>query len=278
MKQLPYYGGQPPAGSRKPSRNAPVAKRSGWVSAKRELRSVSTDKRSLPKAVVPQVQKKKKKRKVVFSSCSSCFQIYIRTGETTGCNEIFYAVAALSARLLLACLRLPARPRTLAGRRIAQARFEPQPCRRASGFAWPAVKSPLQPCGLSPPAKPRMRPCGATRILAELAAEHRAQLMNYLRLTHMRMGFVNPFVYVRGRAPAHTHICKNMRNAALQAICCFLHKSLGAPVGWALGWPALQIQAKVAIIPPRLRHHMAAQWVLLRLLAGGSAQAPQGVL
>ena len=27
---------------------------------------------------------------------------------------------------------------------------------RASGFAWPAARSPLQPCGLSPPAKTRM--------------------------------------------------------------------------------------------------------------------------
>ena len=32
-------GGQPPADSRTPRRNTPVAKRSGWVSAKRELRS-----------------------------------------------------------------------------------------------------------------------------------------------------------------------------------------------------------------------------------------------
>jgi len=29
---------------------------------------------------------------------------------------------------------------------------------RASGFAWPAAKSPVQPCGLSPPAKTRMPP------------------------------------------------------------------------------------------------------------------------
>ena len=29
---------------------------------------------------------------------------------------------------------------------------------RSSGFAWPAAKSPLQPCGLSPPAKTRMPP------------------------------------------------------------------------------------------------------------------------
>ena len=35
---------------------------------------------------------------------------------------------------------------------------------RASGFAWPAAKSPLQPCGLSPPAKTRIRPYGAARI------------------------------------------------------------------------------------------------------------------
>ena len=66
--------------------------------------------------------------------------------------------ATISARLLRVYLRLSARPRILAGRRIAQARFEPEPCRRASGFAWPAVKSPLQPYGLSPPAKPRMPP------------------------------------------------------------------------------------------------------------------------
>ena len=70
----------------------------------------------------------------------------------------FYAGATISARLLRVYLRLSARPRILAGRRIAQARFEPEPCRRASGFAWPAVKSPLQPYGLSPPAKPRMPP------------------------------------------------------------------------------------------------------------------------
>ena len=124
----------------------------------------------------------------------------------------FYAGATISARLLRVYLRLSARPRILAGRRIAQARFEPEPCRRASGFAWPAVKSPLQPYGLSPPAKPRMPPeaarecapaglheCGPPisaimfclveiKAVAELAAEHRAQLMNYLRLTHMKMG------------------------------------------------------------------------------------------
>ena len=70
----------------------------------------------------------------------------------------FHAGATISARLLRVYLRLSARPRILAGRRIAQARFEPEPCRRASGFAWPAVKSPLQPYGLSPPAKPRMPP------------------------------------------------------------------------------------------------------------------------
>ena len=43
--------------SRAPRGNTPVAKQSGWVSAKRELPSVSTDRRSLPKAVarvVPQ--------------------------------------------------------------------------------------------------------------------------------------------------------------------------------------------------------------------------------
>ena len=44
-----------------------------------------------------------------------------------------------------------ARPRTLAGRRIAQARFEPSPCRRVSGFACPVVKSLLQPCGFRRP-------------------------------------------------------------------------------------------------------------------------------
>ena len=50
-------GGQPPAGLRTPCRNTPVAKRSGWVSAKRELRSC----RKAPCAA---------KRK----SCSGCFQ------------------------------------------------------------------------------------------------------------------------------------------------------------------------------------------------------------
>ena len=67
----------------------------------------------------------------------------------------------------------------------------------------------------------RIRPCGATRIpannicyiekayipdflcygriiveikaVAELTAEHRAQLMNYLRLTHMKMGLLVNF-------------------------------------------------------------------------------------
>ena len=93
-----FYGGQPPAGLRTPCRNTPVAKRSGWVSARctygeavrfpdepseepcearsqegaRELRSVSTDRRSLPKAVarvVPQgpVPAKRKVVLVVFN-------------------------------------------------------------------------------------------------------------------------------------------------------------------------------------------------------------------
>ena len=35
---------------------------------------------------------------------------------------------------------------------------------RASGFAWPAAKSPLQPCGLSPPAKTRMPPTRHTPL------------------------------------------------------------------------------------------------------------------
>ena len=52
-----------------------------------------------------------------------------------------------------------ARPRTLAGRRIARCAMRDLNRRlggRTSGFAWPAAKSPLQPCGLSPPAKTRM--------------------------------------------------------------------------------------------------------------------------
>ena len=36
------------------------------------------------------------------------------------------------------------------------ARFEPSPGRRATCFAWPAARSPLQPYGISPPAKSRM--------------------------------------------------------------------------------------------------------------------------
>ena len=47
------------------------------------------------------------------------------------------------------------------GSESRDARFEPSPCRRASGFACPVVKSLLQPCGLSPPAKTRMRPKAA---------------------------------------------------------------------------------------------------------------------
>jgi len=62
-----------------------------------------------------------------------------------------------------------ARPRTLAGRRIAQARFEPSPCRRASGFAWPVVKSLLQPCEFRRPPRHESRLCGTrTRLLRRL--------------------------------------------------------------------------------------------------------------
>ena len=60
-----------------------------------------------------------------------------------------------------ACLALARDHEPWPGGESRDARFEPSPCRRASGFACPVVKSLLQPCGLSPPAKTRMRPKAA---------------------------------------------------------------------------------------------------------------------
>ena len=49
------------------------------------------------------------------------------------------------------------------------ARFEPSPCRRASGFAWPVVKSLLQPCEFRRPPRHESRLCGTrTRLLRRL--------------------------------------------------------------------------------------------------------------
>ena len=58
--------------------------------------------------------------------------------------------------ITLSCIAPLARPRKPVGGEIAlNARSEPSPGRRTTGFDWSAVRSPLQPFGFSPPHRTR---------------------------------------------------------------------------------------------------------------------------
>ena len=58
--------------------------------------------------------------------------------------------------ITLSCIAPLARPRKPVGGEIAlNARSEPSPGRRTTGFDWSAVRSPLQPFGFTPPHRTR---------------------------------------------------------------------------------------------------------------------------
>ena len=62
-----------------------------------------------------------------------------------------YAAANVCAYSMLAYWRWRATTNTGLSRQSRDARLEPSPCRRVSGCAWPAAKSPFQPFGSAAP-------------------------------------------------------------------------------------------------------------------------------
>ena len=122
-----------------------------------------------------------------------------------------------------------ARPQTLAGRRIAQARFEPSPCRRASGFAWPVVKSLLQPCEFRRPPRHESRICGTrTRLFRRL---HEHGIDGYGLRSWIFVSGEARFVVARSANPICRHIWNSICGiAAMLTNRVFAHKSPGTPL------------------------------------------------
>ena len=123
---------------------------------------------------------------------------------------------AAGASRAQATRRLPARangarPRTLAGRRIAQARFEPSPCRRASGFAWPVVKSLLQPCGFRRPPRHECGPRPHTNTPASQAARIWGSVISFAAIAKFLLDRIYRIIRIM-KSPKTLAHCKNLVN------------------------------------------------------------------
>jgi len=128
-----------------------------------------------------------------------------------GVQRDIYAEAIVSAWSMPACLALARDHEPWPGGESRDARFEPSPCRRASGFAWPVVKSLLQPCGFRRPPRHECGPRPHTNTPASQAARIWGSVISFAAIAKFLLDRIYRIIRIM-KSPKTLARCKNLVN------------------------------------------------------------------